>query len=459
MISLNSSGLLSGNGIDVQSLVQQLLSPESGQLQLWQQQQTDLQNQAKLLTGISSDLTDLSSAVNSLTDILGPLTSQTAKSNQPSIVTASAQVTAVPGDHTIVVSTLATQGTLYTDPVTDGNTSILPANAQSADLQIQIGGTGGSSHDIAISAGTNDTLNKIASYVNSQNWGAIATVLTDASGARLAIYSQTTGTTGALAVTSNTSSLNFNPPIGGTNASLTVDGVPFSSTTNTVTGAIPGVSLNLLGAFPSIQAQVSVGPDSNGAAQAITSFVNAYNKIIGDINQQFTVDPSTNSGGPLGSDGSLRLLQSSLLSDATQAVGSGAFPNLASLGIAMNNDGTLSVNSGQLSDALANHPLEVLNFFQNSSSTGFANLFAKDLQNLTDPTRGVVSVDLAQNQRSQQGLDTSISNFQDRISSEQKSLTTQFSQVNALLEEFPFLLQSINVQLGISTTGTNKSTG
>ena len=101
MISLNSSGLLSGNGIDVQSLVQQLLSPESGQLQLWQQQQTDLQNQAKLLTGISRDLTDLSSAVNSLTDILGPLTSQTAKSNQPSIVTASAQATAVPGDHTI----------------------------------------------------------------------------------------------------------------------------------------------------------------------------------------------------------------------------------------------------------------------------------------------------------------------------------------------------------------------
>ena len=52
MISLNSSGLLSGNGIDVQSLVQQLLSPESGQLQLWQQQQTDLQNQAKLQQGV-----------------------------------------------------------------------------------------------------------------------------------------------------------------------------------------------------------------------------------------------------------------------------------------------------------------------------------------------------------------------------------------------------------------------
>src|SRR6266700_59847 len=459
MISLNSGGLLSGNGIDVQSLVAQVLSPESGQLQVWQQQQSDLQTQAKLLTSINSDIGDLSSAVNSLTDILGPLTGQTAKSSQPSIVTASAQGTAIPGDHTIVVSALATQGTLYTDPVTDGNTSILPSNAQSADLQVQIGGTGGVSHDIAVSAGTNDTLNKIAAYINWQSWGVTANVLTDASGARLAIYSQTTGTSGALAAINNTTSLSFNPPTGGTNASLTVDGIPFSSTTNTVTGAIPGVSLNLLGAFPSIQAQLSVGPDTNGAAEAITSFVSAYNKVIGDINQQFKLDPSTKSEGPLASDGSLRTLQSNLLSDATYAVGSGAFPNLSSLGIKTNDDGTLSVNSGQLSNALTNNSAAVVNFFQNSSLTGFANAFAKDLQNLTDPTQGLISVDLTQNQQQQQGLGNSISDFQDRLSSEQQHLLIQFSQVNALLEEFPFLLQSINLQLGISSPGSKSSGG
>src|SRR5579859_5681720 len=142
MISLNSATLLSGNGIDVNSLVTQSLAAENGQLQLYQQQQTDLQSQAGLLTGFSSDLSKLSSAVNSLADILGPLTGQTATSNQPSIVTASAQTTATPGTHTIVVSTLATQGTLYTDAVTNAKTSILPANTQNADLKIQVGGTG-----------------------------------------------------------------------------------------------------------------------------------------------------------------------------------------------------------------------------------------------------------------------------------------------------------------------------
>lgn len=455
MISLNTSGLLSGNGIDVKTLVQDMLSPQLGQLQLWQQQQSDLQTQAQLLTKISGDVSDLSTAVNSLTDILGPLTGQTAKSTQPSIVTGSAQTSATPGTHTIVVSDLATQGTLYTDAVTDGNTSILPSNAQSADLKIQVGGSGGTARDIPISAGTNDTLNKIAAYINTQNWGVNATVLSDASGARLAVYSQATGASGALSVANNTTSLNFNPPIGGTNASLRVDGIPFSSSTNTVTGAIPGVTLNLLGAFPGIQAQLTVGPDSNGAAQAITNFVDAYNKVIGDINQQFTVDPTTNNEGPLAADGSLRALQSSLLSAATRAVGSGS--NLASLGINMNNDGTLSVNASQLSTALTDDPSSVVNFFQNSSLTGFANLFSQDLRSLNDPTAGILGADLTQNQQQQQNLTNSINDFQDRLLSEQGQLTTQFSQVNALLEQFPFLLQSISLQLGITSTNTGKS--
>lgn len=455
MISLNTSGLLSGNGIDVKTLVQDMLSPQLGQLQLWQQQQSDLQTQAQLLTKISGDVSDLSTAVNALTDILGPLTGQVAKSTQPSIVTASAQTNATPGTHTIVVSDLATQGTIYTDAVADGDTSVLPANAQSADLKIQVGGNGGTSRDITISAGTNDTLNKIAAYINQQNWGVNATVLSDASGARLAVYSQATGASGALIVANNTTSLTFNPPIGGTNASLTVDGIPFSSTTNTVTGAIPGVTLNLLGAFPGIQAQISVGPDSTGAAQAITNFVDAYNKVIGDINQQFTVNPTTNTEGPLASDGSLRALQSSLLSAATRAVGNGS--NLASLGIDMNNDGTLSVNAGQLSTALTDDPSSVLNFFQNSSLTGFANLFSQDLRSLNDPTAGILGADLTQNRQQQQNLTNSINDFQDRLLSEQDQLTTQFSQVNALLEQFPFLLQSISLQLGITSTNTSKS--
>lgn len=65
----------------------------------------------------------------------------------------------------------------------------------------------------------------------------------------------------------------------------------------------------------------------------------------------------------------------------------------------MNNDGTLSMNASDLKSALTTDPSGVLNFFQNASLTGFANNLAADLQNLTDPTLGMVNLDLSQNQQ------------------------------------------------------------
>ena len=561
MISLNSATLLSGNGIDVNSLVTQVQAPEQSEIQLYQQQQTGLQTQASLLTSINNDLSNLSSAVNSLTDVLGPLTAQTVNSSQPSVLTGTAQATATPGNHTVVVSTLATQGTIYTQSVTNATTSILPTGQTTGDLQIQIGGSTGQTRDITITQGSNDTLTTLANYINSQNWGVTATVLNDASGARLAIYSQSTGDTGAISVLSNTSGLTFNPPVGGTDATFTVDGVPFASTTNTFAGAIPGVTLNLLAAIPTVPVQISVGPDVNQATQAINTFVSAYNAVVGDINQQFTVDPSTNSEGPLGGDNSLRLLQSSLLADASytpangtlfanavtdantsilpsgapsadiqlQIGGSGptfdipvspgsndtlnsltsyvnsqnwglaasvingpsgarlaitnnsstlgavnavtntsslifnppvesVYGNLDSLGITTNNDGTLSVDTSALQTALTSDPSGVASFFQNAASTGFANNFAGDLQNLTDPTVGLLNVDLSQNQQEQTDLSNTVTNLQDQMAAQQQQLITEFSQVNALIEEYPYMLQAIDVQLGIQPSGSSNTT-
>ncbi|HZR64517.1 MAG TPA: flagellar filament capping protein FliD [Terriglobales bacterium] len=559
-ISLNSATLLSGNGIDINSMVAAVEAPQLAQIQLYQQQQSTLQTQAGLLTSINNDLNNLSTAVNSLTDVLGPLTAQTVSSSQPSIVTASAQTTAAAGNHTIVVNTLATQGTIYTQPVASENTSILGNGQNTGDLVVQVGGQSGTQHDIQITAGVNDTLSTLAQYINNQNWGVTATVLNDATGSRLSVISQNTGATGAMAVENNTTQLTFNTPVGGTDATFTVDGIPYDSTSNTVSGAISGVTLNLLAAIPSVPVQLSVGPDASQAAQAIANFVSAYNAVIGDINTQFTVNPATNSEGPLGGDNSLRLLQSSLLSDTSYTPANGTlfanvvsdpnasilpngatsgdlqlqigssgpsfdvpitagtndtlnslaryinnqnwgltatvingasgdrlaitnnsstigavnatsntttlsfvppvvstFGNLNSLGITMNNDGTLSVDSTQLANALTSDPAGVLNFFQNASQTGFANNFASDLQNLTDPTLGLLNIDLSQNQQSQSDITNTIGNLQDRMSAQQTQLINEFSVVNALIEEYPFQLQAIDMQLGIQPNGSSNT--
>jgi len=454
-ISFNAAALLNGNGIDVKSLVTALLSQATAPLTQMQNEQTDLSTQAGLLTGYNNNLTNLQAAVLSLANVNGPLASQAATSSDPSILTATAATTATSGIHQIVISKLATTGTLYTDPLAGGaDVSILPSNTTSGDIALQVGGVGGASHDIVITAGSNDTLNTLAKYINTQKWGVTASVVTDAGGARLALYSQSSGTPGALAITNNTTVLNFNPPVGGTNASLTIDGVPFSSPTNTIAGAIAGVTLNLVSA-PGTPVQLTVGPDTAAATNAINNFVSAYNAVIGNLNTQFTVDPTTNTEGPLGSDVALRSLQTSLLNDATYSItGNSGLVNLASLGIDLNNDGTLTVNTvatdthPSLANVLAANPTAVQSFFQNVSSTGFANNFNNDLFNLTDLTNGILNVDIAGNKTQQQSLTTQITNLQDRLTAQQAALTLQFDQVNATLEAYPSLLLEVTAEIG-----------
>src|SRR5262249_26078104 len=106
-LSFNASTLLSGGGINVQSVVNSLLAPASAPISNWQNQQTDLATQAGLLQGINNNLITLQASVVALANPLGPLTAQTAASSDPSILSASAQTAALSGTHQIVVGNLA----------------------------------------------------------------------------------------------------------------------------------------------------------------------------------------------------------------------------------------------------------------------------------------------------------------------------------------------------------------
>jgi len=471
-ISFNAAALLNGNGIDVSAVVSELQSAESGQLTAWQGDVTNLQTQATALTSINSDLSNLASAVQGFTGSDGALTAVTANSSESAIVNATAQTGAAAANYTVVVSSLASTGTLYTDSVVNAKTSILPSGETTGELNVQIGGSGGTTADIAITAGSNDTLTTLAASINSQsatnNWGITASVVTDADGAHLAIYSQATGSAGALAIAtgtgSNTTSLKFEPAVGGTNADITINGIPYASTTNTVTGAIPDVTLSLVSADSATPVTVTVGPDTTSITNSINNFVTEYNTVVGDINTQFSINPSTSLEGPLGSDTDLRVLQSSLASDITYATTdstsvSSGFTNLAALGITMNDDGTLSVDSSALSTALSSNPAAVQNFFTNSNVTGFADNMDADLTNLTDPSTGILNEDLASNQQQQTDLNTEITNFQTQLAAQQTALTQEFDQVNANLEEYPFTLAEVNAALGsLSSSSTTTST-
>lgn len=181
-----------------------------------------------------------------------------------------------------------------------------------------------------------------------------AGVINDLNGARLALVSTASGESGDLSVTGNTTGLIFTKSAAGVNASFSIDGVPLNSTTNTVSGALAAVTLNLVSAAPGIPVLLTVGADSARATQAVNAFVASYNTVMGAINSQFTFDPIANTAGPLAANSSLRSLQGSLLSDVTfSRTGNNGYVSLASLGVNMANDGTLSVDSVKLNEVIS----------------------------------------------------------------------------------------------------------
>ena len=107
--------------------------------------------------------------------------------------------------------------------------SILPAGTTGGEIGLRIGGSAGKTQAITITPGSNDTLTTLAQSINSQNLGVNASVVIDANGSRLALVSQSTGTPGALALTSNNTSVDFNAPAGGQRRALTIDGLALST--------------------------------------------------------------------------------------------------------------------------------------------------------------------------------------------------------------------------------------
>ena len=135
-ISFNAASLLNGSGIDVNSVVSEIQAAQSGQLTVWQGDVTSLQTQATALSTINTDLQNLAAAAQGFTGSGGALTAVTATSSESAIVSATAQTGATAANYTVVVTGLASTGTLYTDAIANATTSILPPAATTGELNV-----------------------------------------------------------------------------------------------------------------------------------------------------------------------------------------------------------------------------------------------------------------------------------------------------------------------------------
>lgn len=437
--SSSSSGGL-GAGIDVSTMVSAAMANQTAELQQMQGEQSALTTQQNALTSFDNDLQTLSNAVFSLTDPAGVLTSLATTSSDPAILTASAVSGAPTGNTAIVVNNLATTSSEYSATVATSSTPIATGT-----LQIQVGSNAPAT--ITINS-TDNTLSGLAQTINNENIGVTASVINDASGARLAIVSNTSGAPGDLTVTPSGGALSFIKAVTGVNASLTVNGIPISSSTNAVTGAIPGETLNLNSADPNTTVTLSTAADVSQQVTAVNNFVSAYNTVVGDLNAQFQINSSTSQAGPLQADSTLALAQNQILSTISFAMAAnGNINSLADLGISMNNDGTLTVNGTTLQSALQANPSAAQAFFSATSPGGFGNNLYNQINSIADPISGSVAQDMTGLQQSQGDLTQQISDFQNQLTVTQQQLTTEFDQVDVTLQELPLLLQQVNQQL------------
>jgi flagellar hook-associated protein 2 len=133
--------------------------------------------------------------------------------------------------------------------------------------------------------------------------------------------------------------------------------------------------------------------------------------------------------------------------------GSGSVSSLASLGIDMNDDGTLTVDSTQLNDAVSNHFSDFQNFFQ--SANGFGQTVSSQLLQLSSPTQGAFSVEIKGLQSTQASLQSQIDDFEVYIAGEQQQWLNQYNQINVMLQQLPLLQSQISAELGDSTSSSS----
>jgi flagellar hook-associated protein 2 len=451
-VGLSFGSATSGQGFDVASTVTAIQASEQAIETPWNNELTALQAQDTVFSALGTDLGSLTTALQSLTDFNGVFAEkQGSSSNTDLLSLTSAGSSAVAGSHTVTITQLAQTST-------DVSTAI-PSASDTLTGTVTIQGK-----TFDTQANGNNTLTGLASAINSAAIGVTASVITDSSGSRLSIVSGTSGAAGQLetittsALADGGTSITFpGPPNSGQqgrDAQITVDGVQVTSPSNTVTGAISGVTFQLLSsASPNTNIQIQVTDNTTDIGTAVSNFVSAYNTVVKDINTEETNSSTGTAPALLGSP-ILAQLQSQLTGALFGGSASGSINNLGQLGISMNNDGTLTLNSDTLNGALSSNLSDVTGFFQNSGS--FGQTLSTAVNNLgTQAPNGAIFLAQQQNAAQEKALNTDITNENALLDAQKTQLTNELNTANQILQSIPSQLNQVN-ELYSAITGFNE---
>jgi flagellar hook-associated protein 2 len=379
-----------GSTMDVMSLVTAIVNAKiAGHAASLSAAQTRDNTQLSAIGTLQAALSALQAGLTPLSD--GTLLSKFTATASGSGLTATAGTGAAPGSYSIGVTQIATSQALSSGAF--GATQALGTGTLTVSL-------GGRSMSVAVTS-SNNTLAGIASAINSApgNPGVTATIVTGTDGAHLVLRSSSTGASNVISVavsnlvgdnglsslgvtsTAGTGSGSSTIASAGTiawtqstaaqNAAFTVGGIAATSTTNAVTTAISGVTLNLAAASVGTTQTLTVSQDTASQATAITNFVNLYNTLVTTMNSLTAFNSKATSQGPLLGDSTLNTIRNTLASIVAKGAPSGTSRvSLTTIGIKLQADGTLQTNSATLNSALQSNSSTVASLFNATTGVG-----------------------------------------------------------------------------------------
>ena len=374
-----------GSQIDVQSLVSQLITAEratpDAQIARAEERVT---TQISALGSLMGSLSTFRSALSSLKTV-DVFSTRTATSSDAAIFTTTASAKAVPGSYDIVVEKLAQAHQLSSKPFIGGSSAEVGTGTLTLSL-------GDESFSVEITQ-DKDTLADIRDAINdaADNTGIRATLVTGTAGSQLVLSSAQTGAANSIEVTQSggdgglslltysAGSTNYNELTEAQDAVVTIAGAQTTSATNTVEGAIDGVTLTLLATTEEDEsATLTVGYDSTAVTNRINTFVSAYNALMTKISSLRSYDATTQTAGPMLGDALLSSIESQLRRTISDPVsGQGAnYQTLAGIGISTQLDGSLAVDSTKLQKAMTTNFEAVGKLFGSEDGVG-ARLFSQ----------------------------------------------------------------------------------
>jgi len=439
MAGISFSGIASG--IDSQSIVSSLVSVAKIPINKLTTQKTTLNAQSKKLTDIKTKLTTLQTAAKAL-DSKSEAQGNKVTTSDEKVLKATAAGGASMGSFKVNVTSLAQPERTYSNSFPSKSTV---GQAGEGTLSLKVG----EGEEVKIEIDTQDSLETIATKINASGAQVTAGIFHDGTNYRLQVTGRAAGEKNAVEFTEGgTVSLGLTDPLNekqkASDALLTIDGLEVRSPTNSVTGAIPGVTLNLVDKGSSV---VNLDRDGDGLKTKLDTFVTAYNDVMKTLNTEFaSVSGTAKSADSLSGDSTLRSLQTTLrgLAQRASSNGDSKYSTLASIGLTSGRDGTLSIDTTKYNAAVAADYEGVSSLLAGrTDGTGAMSTIASGLERFTSADGSLrTRIDGITNRNKR--IDSQITSMQGRIDKYEEMLNKQYST----LEQTMAGLQSQGTALG-----------